>query len=340
MADCVVVGPGGVGGYLATVLAHGGLDIAVVARGAHADAIERDGLRLDDPQRPDAAARAARVAVARSLDDAPAASVVVLAVKHPSLEALATELPDYLARCPSDAVALAVQNGVVHLDGPLASATPGRVLVGSVYIFSHVEEPGLVKVLGGPRLYRFGPLDPDATLHARAEAIAAQWTTAGVFAGADPDGRRVCWEKLCLLAPLSGITALTARTVGEFRELPDMMQTFRTLVEEVRQVAVAGGVAVDPALVDFVAQGIASTDPEGRSSLYRDLAAGRDSEIDVLLGDVVRRADAQGVAVPALRTVYAANRLRYGVELPTARPGDPEGALRALSAAAGGGAPA
>jgi 2-dehydropantoate 2-reductase len=339
MADCVVVGPGGVGGYLAAVLAHGGLDVAVVARGAHADAIERDGLRLDDQQRPGAATRPARVHVARSLDDAPAASVVVLAVKHPSLAALADELPAYLVRCPDDAVALAVQNGVVHLDGPLSSVAPGRVLVGSVYIFSHVEEPGLVKVLGGPRLYRFGPLDPiDTALHARAEAIAAQWTSAGLFAGADADGRRVCWEKLCLLAPLSGITALTARTVGEFRELPDMMQTFRTLVEEVRCVAVAGGVNVDPALVDVVAQGIATTDPEGRSSLFRDLASGRDSELEVLLGDVVRRADAHGVPVPALRAVYAANRLRYGVDLPTARPGDPEGSWRALSAATGGSA--
>src|SRR5690348_5022090 len=98
MADCLVVGPGGVGGYLATVLAAGGLDVAVVARGAHADAIERDGLRLDDPQRADAAP--ARVEVARTLDAAPAAGVVVLAVKHTSLPSLAEELPRYLARCP------------------------------------------------------------------------------------------------------------------------------------------------------------------------------------------------------------------------------------------------
>ncbi len=332
MADCLVVGPGGVGGYLAAVLAAGGLDVAVVARGAHADAIERGGLRLDDPQRPEAPP--ARVEVARSLDDAPAAAVVVLAVKHASLAQLAADLPAYLARCQDNAVALAVQNGVVHLDGPLAGAAPGRVLAGSVYIFSHLEEPGVVKVLGGPRLYRFGPLDsPDDALHQRAVEIARRWSAAGLLAAADEDGRRVCWEKLCLLAPLSGITALTGRTVGEFRELPEMMQTFRTLVEEVRQVAVAEGVPVDPGLVEVVAQGVASTDPEGRSSLHRDLAAGRDSELEVLLGDVVRRADSHGVPVPALRAVYAANRLRYGVDLPTARPGDPSEARRVFAAA-------
>ena len=332
MADCVVVGPGGVGGYLAAVLAAGGLDVAVVARGAHADAIARDGLRLDDPQRPDAAP--ARMQVVRQLADAPPARVVVLAVKHPSLPDLAGELPQYLARCPEDAVAMAVQNGVIHLDGPLVAAAPGRLLVGSVYIFSHVEAPGLVKVLGGPRLYRFGPLDPaDTALAQRATDIASQWSAAGLVAGADSDGRRVCWEKLCLLAPLSGITSLTARTVGEFRALPDMMQTFRTLCEEVRQVAVGEGVAVDPGLIDFIAAGIASTDAGGRSSMSRDLAAGRDSEIEVLLGDVVRRADARGIPIPAFRAVYAATRLRYGVDVPGAQPGDPDAAARVFNAA-------
>jgi 2-dehydropantoate 2-reductase len=331
MADCLVIGPGGVGGYLAAVLAAGGLDVAVVARGAHADAIARDGLRLDDPQR--AGMEPQRVAVARSLDDAPPADAVVLAVKHTSLPALCRELPAYLDSCPDDAVLLAVQNGVVHLDGPLTGVAPERLLVGSVYIFSHVEQPGVIQCLGGPRLYRFGPLDPaDAALRRRADALAAQWGGAGLFAVADDDGRRVCWEKLCLLAPLSGLSAVTARTIGELRELPDLMRTFRTMVEEVRGIGLAEGVPIDEGLSDFVVQGIQTTDPAGRSSLYRDLVDGRDSEIEVLLGDLVRRADALGVPVPAMRTVYATVRARYGVDMPAAREGDPAASLAVLSA--------
>lgn len=335
MTDCCVVGPGGVGGYLAAVLAQGGLDVAVVARGAHGEAIARDGLRLIDPQRPEAAA--ARVAVHATLDEAPPADVVVLAVKQRDLPGVVEALPAYIDRCADDAVVLAVQNGVAHLSGPLAHLDAERVLVGSVYIFSHVEEPGAIRVLGGPRLYRFGPLDPaQSQLAARAGDLAAAWNAAGLLSAADGDGRRVCWEKLCLLAPLSGITALTARTVGEFRELPDMMATFRTLVEEVRAVALAEGVDVSADVVDFIVQGISGTDPEGRSSLFRDLAQGRDSELEVLLGDVVRRAEASGVAVPALRTVYAATRLRYGVDVPGARHGDPD-STRVLTATLTGG---
>ena len=331
MADCVVVGPGGVGGYLAAVLAAGGLDVAVVARGAHGEAIARDGLRLDDPQRPDLAPQ--RVRVVASLGDAPPAEAVVLAVKHPSLPALCADLPAYLERCPRRTVALAVQNGVIHLDGPLATAAPGRLLVGSVYIFSHVDSPGVITVLGGPRLYRFGPLERGAdALRERARQLAGEWSNAGLAAAFDDDGRRVCWEKLCLLTPLSGLTALTARTVGELRELPDALQTFRTIAEEMRQVAAAEGVDIDPALPELATQGIRTTDAAGRSSLYRDLDAGRDSEIEVLLGDPVHRADRAGVPVPALRAVYAATRARYGVDLPSAQPGDPDASRAALEA--------
>jgi len=330
MTDCCVVGPGGVGGYLAAVLAQGGLDVSVVARGAHGEAIARDGLRLVDPLRADAAP--ARVSVHATLDAAPPAGAVVLATKQRDLPDLVAALPAYLARCETGTPVLAVQNGVSHLSGPLATLPAAQVLVGSVYIFSHVEAPGVVRVLGGPRLYRFGPLEPAQTaLAEKARDLAQRWSAAGLVAAADDDGRRVCWEKLCLLAPLSGITALTARTVGEFRELPDMMLTFRTLCEEVRAVAAADGVEVSAGVVDFIVQGISGTDPEGRSSLFRDLAQGRDSELEVLLGDVVRRGDAAGVPVPAMRTVYAATRVRYGVDLDGARPGDPE-STRVLTA--------
>jgi len=324
MADVVVVGPGGVGGFLAAMLAAGGLEVAVVGRGAHADAIERDGLRLDDPQRPELLAAGQRVAVARSLGEAPPADVVVLAVKHSSLPVVSRELPTWLAAAGDQAVALAVQNGVSHLDGALPAAAPGRLLVGSVYIFSHVEEPGLVRCLGGPRLYRFGPLDAgDPALLPRAEAIAARWKAAGLNAAADPDGRRVAWDKLCLLAPLSGLTALTGRTVGELRDQPQAMRTYQAIAEEVRGVAVAQGVPVDAAVAANAIRTIRATDPAGRSSLYRDMEAGRESEAEVLLGDPLRRAETAGVDAPALRAVYAATLARYGLSEAVVGPGAP-----------------
>lgn len=313
MVDCLVVGPGGVGGYLAALLGAAGQDVAVVARGAHAAAIAGHGLRLDDPQR--AGLEPVSLAVATSMADAPPAPVVVLGVKHADLPGLARDLPAYLAGCPAGTVVVALQNGVVHLDGGLAAACGGRLLAGAVYIFSEVAAPGVVRVIGGPRAYRVGPAGGDAGLATRCAEVVAGWAAAGIAASAEADARLVCWEKLTLLCPLSGLTALTGRSVGELRSLEEAMQTFRTVAGEVAAAARAEGVAVPEDLPERAELGIRLTDPAGRSSLWLDLSRGRPSELEVLLGDPLRRADRGGSPAPALRALYAATRARWGVDL-------------------------
>jgi 2-dehydropantoate 2-reductase len=317
MLDCLVVGPGGVGGYLAAILAASGRSVGVVARGAHAEAITNNGLRLRDPMRSDVDAVA--VTVDTTLAEAPPAPVLVLAVKHPDLDAITDTLPAYLRRCPDDTVVIALQNGVAQLDSELATQARGRLIGGAVYIFSDVVEPGVIRVIGGPRWYRFGPADSqDHRVAVRARDIAGDWSAAGVAASAEDDGRRVCWEKLCLLAPLSGLTAVTGRTVGELRQLDEAMATYVAVATEVAAVAAAEGVDVPDDLPQRAEAGIRSTDADGRSSLWLDLSRGRPSELEVLLGDPLRRGERHGVPTPALRAIYATTRARYANEPATA----------------------
>src|SRR5450755_3972266 len=42
-----VMGSGGLGGYFGALLARGGTDVTFIARGAHLEAMRRDGLRID-----------------------------------------------------------------------------------------------------------------------------------------------------------------------------------------------------------------------------------------------------------------------------------------------------
>ena len=46
----VMFGAGGVGGYFGGRLAQAGCDVSFVARGAHLEAIRRDGLRIVSPK--------------------------------------------------------------------------------------------------------------------------------------------------------------------------------------------------------------------------------------------------------------------------------------------------
>ena len=47
-----VMGSGGLGGYFGALLAKGGTDVSFIARGAHLDAMRRDGLRVEGGPEP------------------------------------------------------------------------------------------------------------------------------------------------------------------------------------------------------------------------------------------------------------------------------------------------
>ncbi|MEI7771292.1 MAG: 2-dehydropantoate 2-reductase N-terminal domain-containing protein, partial [Chloroflexales bacterium] len=102
-----IVGAGAIGGYLGVKLALVGAEVTLIARGAHLEAILRDGLAVEYA---DGGREVARPALATA--DMAAAGphdVVIVAVKAQSLPALAA--PMRLLYGPDTAVVYA-QNGI------------------------------------------------------------------------------------------------------------------------------------------------------------------------------------------------------------------------------------
>ena len=74
-----VLGAGSVGGYLAGFLAQGGIDVSVVARGPHLDAIRAHGLRVETPD----GAIASRLPASDNPTDLGKQDAVIVTVKAP-----------------------------------------------------------------------------------------------------------------------------------------------------------------------------------------------------------------------------------------------------------------
>ncbi len=132
-----VLGPGGVGGLLATLLSRAGHDVPVLARPATAAHIAAHGLRLTSDRygevtaRPDAAQR---------LEDPVDACIV--ATK-------ATQLDDALARVPAevlgDAVLLPLLNGFEHMTVLRTRYPAARVVAGAVRVVASRTAPGVIR---------------------------------------------------------------------------------------------------------------------------------------------------------------------------------------------------
>jgi 2-dehydropantoate 2-reductase len=275
MSTVAVLGPGAVGGALAVRLALTGNRVVCVARRDAVEAISRDGLELVwEGQR----LRARPEAVERIEEPV---ELLLLTVKAPAL----ADALERVEQAPE--LALPLLNGLEHLETIRAAFGP-RVAAGSLSRFEAYRDAGGRIVQTTPSgvltiASRGAPL-------ARATDLLAG---TGLEVRVDDSEERVLWEKVARLAPLAALTAATQRTVGQLRSDPRLAAA----IEEACAVANAAGVHTSPteqsAIIDAMA-------PDLTTSTARDVAAGRPSELDAIVGAVVRAGRRLGVQTPTL----------------------------------------
>jgi 2-dehydropantoate 2-reductase len=218
-------------------------------------------------------------------------SLLLVTVKAPQLE-------DALERVEPDAVAngvvLPLLNGLEHME-PLRERFGGRVAAGSLSRFE-AYRPGRMQIV--QKSHTALVTMASETLSGRElERAADILQKAGIDVEIETDEKRVLWRKAVRLAVLAPVTALTRRTVGELRTDLDWRPRMEKAIAEACAIAAADGVSLMPS-----AQWTRIIEMEHSltTSAARDVAAGRDSEIDAITGAVVRAGERLGVLCPEL----------------------------------------
>lgn len=284
----VILGPGGVGGYVAAALVRQGLDVTCVAREETAAILQRDGLHIESRLLGDVVVRPA---VVTRWEGKSEPQVIIVATK-------ATHLDEVLERLPPGplrhAVVVPLLNGLEHMDVLRRRLGP-RVVAGSIRIESRLERPGHVIQTSPFALIRVAS---DGGVAAEELArLAAALSGAGLTVETAAGEQEVLWDKLARLAALACTTTLSRRSVGFIRADPVWRASLEGALREGAAVAAACGVQLDVAgqmrIVDAMPEPLTT-------SMYRDVAAGRPSELDAIAGAVVRAGARQGVACPVL----------------------------------------
>ncbi len=296
----VVIGAGGVGGLLGGLLARSGVEVGVVARGAHLDAIRRDGLAVESPL----GTFAARVAADAAPGALAPADAVLVAVKAWQVAEVAPSLAPLVAR---GGVVVPLQNGVEAADRLADALGPEQVAGGTINVLAWISGAGRVRHVGPPPRITLGERGPLAAAPSpRLEAVAAALRAAGVEAAVTPEIEVALWEKFLFVEPLGALGAVTRAPVGVFRAVPETRALLAAAQEEIATLARARGVALPP---DAAARALVRVDgvqPDGTISMQRDIGAGRPSELADQPGAVVRLARAAGVPVPVHEALLAA----------------------------------
>ena len=294
-----VIGAGGLGGYFGARLALAGEEVQFLARGAHLAAMRDGGLRvrsvLGDFALPPGQTR---------VTDDPAsigpADVVLFTVKSYDTEAAAASIAPLIG---PDTAVISLQNGIDNEERIAARIGPGHVAGGVAYIFAGIVEPGVIHHTGGPARIIFGELDGRST--PRMAAFLAACRRAQIEAELASDIRVALWTKYAFICAVAGLTAATRQPIGVIRETPETWALFRAVLAEAVAVGRAEGVALPDELVDRQLAIAMNLEPGLYSSLYNDLVAGRRMELEALLGELVHRAEREGVAAPVSAALYA-----------------------------------
>ncbi len=309
-----IFGAGAIGGYLAAKLAAAGrVDLSLVARGAHLDAVRSHGLRLIEGE----TETTHKVAASADAADLGPQDCVLLTLKAHSLPgALDAMTPLFGA----ETAVVTMQNGVPWwyfyryggaLEGTRIEAVdpggriwetigPQRAIGAAVYPAAEVEAPGVIRHLDGRR---FSLGEPSGEKSERAAAIARELVAAGLQAPVRTDIRAEIWVKLWGNLSFNPISALTRSTLAAIVADPGTRTAARAMMLEAQAIAEALGTTF-PLDVDRRIEGAGAVG-EHKTSMLQDLERGRPMEIDALVGAVQELGRLTGVPTPAIDIVLA-----------------------------------
>ncbi len=293
-----VLGAGGVGGYFGAVLARGGNDVVLYARGEHRDAINRSGLTI----RTGEDSFTVHVRATSDAAELVGAELAIVAVKSYSLPQIAPVAADLAV---GGALVLPLLNGVDAAE-LLAKfgVDPGQVVGGLTMVSAARIAPGVIQRAPWTERIVLGELD--GTVSQRVARVADAFRAAGIDSVASDDIVVDLWRKfnmLCAMAAACGLARSNVATIRDAELGPTLIQR---AVDEIAAVGRARGVPIPAGQEAETMRQILAVPGSMKPSFLLDLERGGQTELDVLSGAVSRMGREAGVSTPVHDTATAA----------------------------------
>jgi 2-dehydropantoate 2-reductase len=314
-----IVGAGAIGGYVGVKLALAGEDVTCIVRGANLEAIRKNGMKLIMEDGTEHVA--ANVKATNSYDEAGPQDIVVLALKAHQVEAVANDLPKLFG---PDTVVVTMQNGIpywyfqkhggplegsqvksVDPSGLITQKIPAERVIGCVvYPASELIAPGVIKHIEGDR-FPVGELDGSTS--ERVTKVSECFTKAGFKAPVLDNIRSEIWLKLWGNLTFNPISALSHSTLVDICQFPLTRDLAANMMTEAQTIANKLGIQFRVTLEKRIAG--AEKVGKHKTSMLQDVEAGRDPEIDALVGSVIELGRLTDTPTPHIDTVYALVKL-------------------------------
>ena len=287
----LIVGTGGTGGAIGTYLAKASKDVTFIARGNHLEAIKENGLKIIRPD-DEFIIYPAKATTLEAYDEKP--DVIFVCVKGYSLDSI---IP-HLKRIADDKTVIIP---ILNIFGTGAAMQPhfDNTLVtdGCIYVAAQIKEPGIIQMNGNILRVIFGVRDK-ADFRDCLKDIESDLIESGIEGILSDNISRDALLKFSYVSPQGACGLYYNVPAGEIQKSGEIRDCFAGLIREIDTLANAMDIHFEEDIVKRNLAILDSLSPSATTSLQRDVMAGRDSEIDGLIFEVVRLADKYGVDVP------------------------------------------
>ena len=298
-----IMGSGAVGAYVGARLQAAGADIKFIARGAHLQAMQANGLRIDMPGKDLLLPQVKATSDPASIGTA---DLVIFAVKLTDTETAAQSMR---ALVSEHTRILTLQNGIDSV-AMISQASPqAKVRGGVIYVSAVIDSPGVIKSPGGFHRVVADRAEDDPVMRQLGEWGAK---CSALEVALVDDIQRIIWEKFMGLAAFSGATSLLRARIGDIFSHAESTAFLQQLISESVAVATAHGENVRTGMADEYMKTLRAAPPSFRSSMSEDLERGKALELPWLSGRMHELGLQLGVPTPAHTAVYRGLVLKAG----------------------------
>ncbi len=293
----LIIGAGGTGGSIGAYMTEAGKDVTLIARGEHLKRIQEQGLKMETTRKGNYIVSPIKATDMEHYAEQP--DVIFVCVKGYSLD---ETIPFIQKTAKSDTIVIPILN-IYGTGGRMQEKLPGLLVTdGCIYIAAQIREPGVIWQNGDIFRIVYGTRMSEEMRPVLFE-VAKDLKDSGIDGVLSENIRRDALQKFAYVSPMAACGLYYHVSAGDVQKAGEPRDTFVKLMREVDALAVAMGV---PFLVDIVATNLRildALDPSASTSMQRDIYAGKPSEIDGLIYEVVRMGERYGVPVPTYRMI-------------------------------------
>jgi len=293
----LVIGAGGTGGSIGAYMTEAGKDVTLIARGAHLKKMQEEGLRMETTKKGNYIVNPVRAMDMEHYNEQP--DVVFVCVKGYSLE----ETIPFIKRIAKEKTIVIPILNIYGTGGRMQEKLPELLVTdGCIYVAAEIKEPGTIWQNGDIFRVVYGVRKKEELRPALFE-VAKDLKESGIDGVLSENIQRDALQKFAYVSPMAACGLYYHVSAGEVQKTGEPRDMFVKLMKEIDALAVAMGV---PFLVDIVATNLrilGALNPTASTSMQRDIYAGKPSEIDGLIYEVVRMGKKYGVPTPTYRMV-------------------------------------